>query len=202
MKLNLIWSNKKYFFGRKTNFKCCSEVVVGVVIWLWRDSVVTVCWNEVVVVKGIINSWKHTCTYFKCCEAFCLVLCSAIFDSICMERTWIREGAFNMEKGVWRCLWMLKFWVCGFVGLWKIGGVILAMKLRAWLHEMGLLALRRCRHLRSTQKNQLCNYMTTKPARLTGITAPWCRDPGLKCCNYSRLPGNLANKPSEKQDRG
>ena len=45
--------------------RCCSEVVVGVLIWLWRDSVVTVCWNEAVVVKG--NSRKHTCFYFKCC---------------------------------------------------------------------------------------------------------------------------------------
>ena len=26
--------------------------------------VVTVCWNEVVVVKDLINSKKHTCTYF------------------------------------------------------------------------------------------------------------------------------------------
>ena len=25
------------------------------------------CWNDVVVVKDLINSRKHTCTYFKCC---------------------------------------------------------------------------------------------------------------------------------------
>ena len=25
------------------------------------------CWNDAVVVKDLINSRKHTCTYFKCC---------------------------------------------------------------------------------------------------------------------------------------
>ena len=48
--------------GGKIDFRCCSEVVVEVLIWLWRDSVVTVCGNKVVVVKGLTNSRKHTCT--------------------------------------------------------------------------------------------------------------------------------------------
>ena len=34
---------------------------------VWRDSVVAVCWNEMVVVIDLINSKKHTCTYFECC---------------------------------------------------------------------------------------------------------------------------------------
>ena len=40
---------------------------MGVLVWLSRDSVVIVCFNEVVVVKDLINSRKHACTYFKHC---------------------------------------------------------------------------------------------------------------------------------------
>ena len=45
------------------------------------------------------------------------------FDNTCLERTWIRESSFNIEKGyedVLFCLLgvggggRLKFWVCGF----------------------------------------------------------------------------------------
>ena len=36
-------------------------------------------------------------------------------------------------------------------------------------HEPGRLALQRSRHLSTRNKNQLCDYMTTEPARLAGI---------------------------------
>ena len=38
---------------------------MGVLIWLGRDSVVTVCSNEMVVMKDLLHSQKHTCTYFN-----------------------------------------------------------------------------------------------------------------------------------------
>ena len=57
----------KKFWGGKSDFRSCIEAVVEVLILLWRDSVVTVCWNEVMILKSLINSPKHTCTYFKRC---------------------------------------------------------------------------------------------------------------------------------------
>ena len=38
-----------------------------VLIFSSRDIVVTVCSNEVLVVKSVINERKRTCTYFKRC---------------------------------------------------------------------------------------------------------------------------------------
>ena len=63
VEFNTKWQ-KIIILGGKSDFRCCSEIVVKVLIWLWRDSVVKACWNEVVVVKSLINSRKHTCTYF------------------------------------------------------------------------------------------------------------------------------------------
>ena len=42
------------FLEGKIDFRVCSDVVVGVLIWFWRESVITICWNEVVVVKDLI----------------------------------------------------------------------------------------------------------------------------------------------------
>ena len=65
-----------------------------------------------VVVKDLVNSQNHTYPFFEHCKPFCLGLffgyycffvlffgVSVIID-ICMERTWIRESLFNIEKGV------------------------------------------------------------------------------------------------------
>ena len=56
-------------------------------------------------------------------------------------------------------------------------------------------------------KNQLCDFMTTEPARLVGIPVCDAGDPGWKLSKLSRLPGSPANEPttnepSEKQHRG
>ena len=84
-----------------------------------------------------------------------------------MERTWIKESSFNIEKRVW---WFwgrgggLKFCVCMFgEELWKIGevkweGVNQSIELRAWLHEPGLLALQRSRHLSKTQQKSTLRF--------------------------------------------
>ena len=55
-----IWNQvaKNMVLEGKSDFRSCSEVVLGVLIWLRRDSVVTICWNELVVVKDLIN--RHT----------------------------------------------------------------------------------------------------------------------------------------------
>ena len=55
------------FLEGNSDLRCCNEVVVAVLIRLRRDKAVTVCLNEVVVLRDLINSLKHTCTYFKRC---------------------------------------------------------------------------------------------------------------------------------------
>ena len=67
-----------------------------VLIWLWRKSVVTVCCNEVVIVKSLLNGRKHTCSYFKRCWAF--VLFFAYCENIFMERTWIRPKVYLISR--------------------------------------------------------------------------------------------------------
>ena len=48
---------------------------------------------------------------------------------------------------------------------------------------------KKTRHLSQMQQSQLCDYMTTEPAR-------------MEISKQSRLPGGPANEPSEKQDSG
>ena len=61
----------------------------------------------------------------------------------------------------------LKFFMCVFGGLWKIGevqgeGVKSGYRTKAlFMSWVGTLVKR--------NKNQLCDYMTTEPARLAGI---------------------------------
>ena len=78
--------------GGKSDFRCCSEVIVEVLIWLWRNSVVAVCWNEAVVVKSLINSRKHSLVLILNVVRLSVYDCfSLIFDNICMEKTWVRK---------------------------------------------------------------------------------------------------------------
>ena len=52
-----------------------------------------------------------------------------------------------------------------------------------------------------SNKNRVCDYRTTEPARLAGIPVLLCRvDPGWKFSKESRLSGGPSNEPSEKQD--
>ena len=50
--------------------------------------------------KVLIDSEKILELIFKRCQAFRLRLFSVIFDNIRMERTWIKESLFNIEKRV------------------------------------------------------------------------------------------------------
>ena len=59
------------------------------------------CLNEVVVVKDLINSRKHTCTYFKRCWSSCLGLFFAYFRINLYEENMDKAKiSFNIEKGV------------------------------------------------------------------------------------------------------
>ena len=119
-----------------------------------------------------------------------------------MERMWIRESSFDIEKQVWRC------WVGGGGGVEAqilcvcLGGFEksvssrgrvknLAIELRAWSHEPGLLLWRDLSTLVERNKNHLCDYMTTEPARLAQIPVLWCRDPRWIWVN------TLAGRPGE-----
>ena len=51
-----------------------------------------------VVVKDLINSRNILVLILNISKLSVLYLFSVIFD-ICMERTWIRESSFNLEKG-------------------------------------------------------------------------------------------------------
>ena len=50
--------------------------------------------------------------------------------------------------------------------------------------------------------NRLCHYMTTEPARLAGIPALWCRDPGWKFSKLSHMPGGLENDQARNRTAG
>ena len=67
-----------------------------VLIWLWRKSVVTVCCNEAVIVKSLLNGRKHTCSYFK--RGWAFVLFFAYCENIFMERTWIRPKVYLISR--------------------------------------------------------------------------------------------------------
>ena len=80
-----------------------------------------------------------------------------------MERMWIRESLFDIEKQVWRCWaggggggggWNF---VCMFGGLWKIGevkgeGVKSGNRTKSLITCAGLAALQRSQHLSWTQQ--------------------------------------------------
>ena len=101
-------------------------------------------------------------------------------------RCWVGGGAEILRV----CLGALKNrWVQG-------EGVKSGCRTKDWLHEDDSL----CRDpgtLVNRIKNQLCDYMTTEPARLAGIPVLWCRDPGGNFPSNHACP---ANEPSEKQD--
>ena len=102
-----------------------------------------------------------------------------------MERTWIRESSFNIEKGAWRC--------------WGGGGEILCVcsggfhksvrsRGRAFRKIWPVLLALQPDHgiLVKRNRNQLCDYiMTTEPARLAGIPVLRSRDAEIPGGNFS-----------------
>ena len=50
---------------------------------------VIVCFNEVVVVKDLINSRKYACTYFKHLLGFLFRIFFRSIFYVCMQRTWM-----------------------------------------------------------------------------------------------------------------
>ena len=66
----------------------------------------------------------------------------------------------------------------------------MAIELGVWLHAPGGSLCRDPGTLDTRNKNQLCDYMTTEPARLAGIPALWCGDPGWKFSSLTNGRGS------------
>ena len=91
------------------------------------------------------------------------------------------KSSFNIEKKMLRREgWSFKCVLGSFEKSVRSRG-----RRKIWLWNLGPAYMRQagplCRKpgtLVKRNKNQLCDYMTTEPARLAGIPVLWCRDPG------------------------
>ena len=70
----------------------------------------------------------------------------------------------------------------------------MAIELGVWLHVPGGSLCRDPGTLVKRNKNQLCDYMTTEPARLAGIPALWCEDPGWKFSSLTNGRGSRVQR--------
>ena len=138
--------------------------------WYWN--ILSILENILVLILNVVRLSVYDCF-------------SVIFDNICMERTWIRESSFNIEKGN---VDLRRGGICVCVrSLWKIAevrreGVESGYRTNGLITWAGLVSFAEISAPSlKRNKNQLCNYMTTEPAPLTGIPVLWCRDPGWKC---------------------